>query len=290
MLLEMQRQATHTADWLLFGCGVKGSQQCSRLIVFKGDMWKTCSQPITAADWLFSWTWHQDAALKANATGWLFWVCMCVLGCHKALYLCWPVFLFVVVVVVFWWCCCHCCCSHRFLDRWNLNTVVRTDFCTFTCVHRFFQVECISGIACRACICTWFAFKMHLYMCTCSQNSIMALKEVISSLNKKFNWLLSIYAPSPITIHYSAIESFPRPLPSTIHDMLHTNQKYNMISTQNLPDIYKLMNALPPITYNQLTHPYKLKHTLTVLPSLWMNSQETTHSNNLSTTPYYLAY
>jgi len=125
------------------------------------------------------------------------------------------------------------------------------------------------------------------------QNPFMALKEAISSLNKKVNLLFSIYTPLPTIISHSAIKSLPRTHSSTLHDMPHTNKKYDTISSQNLPDIYKLMITLPPMTYNPLTHLHELaKHTLTVLPtSLQMNSQETTNSNNnLSAISYYIVY
>jgi len=111
-------------------------------------------------------------------------------------------------------------------------------------------------------------------------NPFMALKEVLSSLNKKIDRLVSIYAPLNTIVTYSATDFFPRTL--------------STFSSQNLPDIYELMIALPPMTYDDLlTHLHELnKHNVTALPTslLQTNSKETTYSNNFPAIPYHMYY
>jgi len=92
-------------------------------------------------------------------------------------------------------------------------------------------------------------------------NLSKALKEVLSSLNETVNRLFSICIPLHTIVTHNSIES----------------QKYDLISSQNLPDIYELMIALSSMTYNLLTDLHELtQNNPTALPTnLWTNSYAT---------------
>jgi len=104
------------------------------------------------------------------------------------------------------------------------------------------------------------------------QNPFIALKEAISSLNETANRLFSICFPSNTIATESILIS------TTASDTLHTNRNYDIIPAQNLPDIYELMFALPPMTYDLLTY---LHEFFTELPTNVLPQQQLSFRNIL---------
>jgi len=100
-------------------------------------------------------------------------------------------------------------------------------------------------------------------------NPLTALKEALSKLNETVNRLFSIIVPLLTIVPHNSIES----------------QKYDSIS-RNLPDIYKLMIALPPMTYDLLAQ----NNPTALLTNLRTNSHETTHSNFSPALSYHITY
>ncbi len=102
-------------------------------------------------------------------------------------------------------------------------------------------------------------------------NPFTALKEALSSLTETVNRLLSICVPLLTIVTHNSIES----------------QKYDSISSRNLPDIYELMIALPPMTYDLPTDLHELtQNNLTALPT----NLRTTHSKFFPALSYHITY
>jgi len=119
-------------------------------------------------------------------------------------------------------------------------------------------------------------------------NSIMALKEAVSSLNEKLDLLFSIIAPLPLTARHNTTETSPSAIFSNLDTLLI--QEHDTIPPHNQSDnIYELMLALCPTIYDPLTHLHEPTLT-TVLLTLWQNSQTTYNRGNRSAKLYYLAH
>jgi len=120
------------------------------------------------------------------------------------------------------------------------------------------------------------------------QPNLMALKEIVSSINEKLDRLFSIIASMPPAARHHTTETSPSAIYPNL-DTPYSTQEQDTSPPHNQSDnIYELMLTLCPTIYDPLTHLHELTLT-TVLLTLWQNSQ-TTYSGNLSAKLYYLAH